>query len=196
MKLKKQLAVGGGAVICIGLLVAISLQLGKAPKGEDVLPMDSPTSSEVVTDPITPATGSTESTTEEKKPVIQPGTDTTMDNLETSQPVDTRPAQTDETEQSIQSEPKKPEAPEPPKTSDGIDRTPSDDKNHEFTSESPDTPPDYMPEDIEKKPTPSESKPQNSGGLPGFDYVPDGGANQGEHLDDMYENGNKIGSMD
>lgn len=37
---------------------------------------------------------------------------------------------------------------------------------------------------------------QNGGGLPGFDNVPDGGANQGEYLDDMYENGNKIGNMD
>ena len=37
----------------------------------------------------------------------------------------------------------------------------------------------------------------NSGGvLPGFDFVPDGGANTVIQADDMYENGNKIGSMD
>lgn len=37
---------------------------------------------------------------------------------------------------------------------------------------------------------------QSGGGLPGFDNVPDGGANQVTDADDMYENGNKIGNMD
>ncbi len=37
---------------------------------------------------------------------------------------------------------------------------------------------------------------QSGGGLPGFDNVPDGGANQVTDADDMYENGNKIGDMD
>lgn len=37
---------------------------------------------------------------------------------------------------------------------------------------------------------------QSGGGLPGFDNVPNGGANQVTDADDMYENGNKIGNMD
>lgn len=37
---------------------------------------------------------------------------------------------------------------------------------------------------------------QTGGGLPGFDNVPNGGANQVTDADDMYENGNKIGNMD
>ena len=90
-----------------------------------------------------------------------------------------------------------PEAPEPPKTEDNIDRTPSSDENHDFTPESSEAPPTYTPEDTEKKPTPPPvEKPQGGGGLPGFDNVPDGGANQVTNADDMYENGNKIGSMD
>ncbi len=56
----------------------------------------------------------------------------------------------------------KPKAPEPPKVSDKTDTT------------NPKQPPEYKPEDTEKKPV--ESKTQ--GGLPGFDNVPDGGANQ------------------
>ena len=37
-KTKRYLAIGGGAVICIGLVAAISLQFGKMPAGEDTLP--------------------------------------------------------------------------------------------------------------------------------------------------------------
>ena len=52
----------------------------------------------------------------------------------------------------------------------------------------------------DKKPAtttkPAQTATQNSsGGLPGFDSVPDGGANQVINGTDMYENGNKIGNM-
>ena len=60
-KTKKYLAIGGGAVICIGLIAAISLQFGKAPAGEDTLPQKSPTSSEIVVDPSSLATRTDES---------------------------------------------------------------------------------------------------------------------------------------
>ena len=66
-KTKKYLAIGGGAVICIGLIAAISLQFGKAPAGEDTLPQKSPTSSEIVVDPSSLATRTDESGTEEKE---------------------------------------------------------------------------------------------------------------------------------
>ena len=42
---------------------------------------------------------------------------------------------------------------------------------------------------------PAPSKPSGGNSIPGFDNVPDGGANQGEYVDDMYENGNKVGTM-
>ncbi|PKM68767.1 MAG: hypothetical protein CVU95_01375 [Firmicutes bacterium HGW-Firmicutes-2] len=43
---------------------------------------------------------------------------------------------------------------------------------------------------------PVPSATQSSGGLPGFDSVPDGGSGQVIEATDMYENGNKIGNMD
>ena len=63
-KMKRNLAIGGGAVICVGLIAAISLQFGKAPAGEDTLPQESPTSSEIVVDPSSLATSTTEPSTE------------------------------------------------------------------------------------------------------------------------------------
>lgn len=59
-KTKRNLAIGGGAVICIALIAAIGLQFGKAPAGEDVLPVDTPPASEIVVDPGEAATGKTE----------------------------------------------------------------------------------------------------------------------------------------
>ena len=194
-KAKKYLAVGGGAVICIGLIAAISLQFGKAPAGEDVLPEESSTEAQIVVDPSSLATGTAPAGTEDKEVVIQPNTDTPAGGTETSQPVDTRPAQTDQTEQGIQPEVTKPEAPS------------------EETLTDPTTKPDGTKVDTPPAPvahedvvTPAEPAPepgQPQGGetqdgkvyLPGFGWVTDTGSS-GTTADDMYENGNKIGSMD
>ena len=133
------------------------MQFAKAPDKPDTLPQSEQGSSSVT-------------------PEVQPpDVVVTPPNHTPSQPVETLPPQTDLPEQKLQSDPVKPEAPENPKTADGTDRTPSSDKDHDFTP---------------------ESKPQGGGGLPGFDNVPNAGANQGERLDNMYENGNKIGDMD
>jgi outer membrane biosynthesis protein TonB len=43
--------------------------------------------------------------------------------------------------------------------------------------------------------TETQPKPQSSGGLPGFENVPEGGNNHVIEAEDMYENGNKIGDM-
>lgn len=56
------------------------------------------------------------------------------------------------------------------------------------------------PKEDDKKPVtptkPAQTTKQNSsGGLPGFDSVPNGGSNQVIEATDMYENGNKIGNM-
>ena len=89
------------------------------------------------------------------------------DSVDDGQAVDSRPAQTDEGEQSIQPDVTKPEQP----------------------SEDVLTDPTYTP--------PEDTDTQNSGGgLPGFDNVQNGGDNQVIEAPDMYENGNKIGSMD
>ena len=59
----------------------------------------------------------------------------------------------------------------------------------------PSKPPEYKPEDTEKKPA-AESKPQGDGGLPGFDNVPDGGANQVIEVDGDGDINKQVGEMD
>lgn len=90
------------------------------------------------------------------------------------------------TEQTIQGDQKKPQYTEeklkdPTKTPDGKKVT---------------NPPQPVDHDKVEPPVNPPAPSNPSGGLPGFDNVPNAGANQGEKLDDMYENGNKIGEMD
>ena len=87
-------------------------------------------------------------------------------------------------EQTIQGDSVKPEYTEeelkdPTKTPDGtpVEGTPEPQDHNNVT------------------PPPEQPSTNTSGGLPGFDHVPNAGENQGEYLDDMYENGNKIGIM-
>lgn len=73
------------------------------------------------------------------------------------------------------------------------DDVPEADRNKE-------TPPTYKPEQTEVKPQPTESAggSTNDAGqvyVPGFGYVTPSGPNDGGTLNDMYENGNKIGIM-
>ena len=102
-------------------------------------------------------------------------------------------------EQSIQETPTKPDTPEKPEvpgqmqkdhTAEGVPET---ERNKE-------TPPTYQPEQTEVKPQPTEPAggSTNEAGqvyIPGFGYVTPSGPNDGGTLDDMYENGNKIGIM-
>jgi hypothetical protein len=188
-KTKKYLAIGGGAVICIALIAAISLQFGKAPAGEDVLPEESPSATDIVIDPGNLPTETDEGKTE---PVIQPNTDTAGN---ASQAADSRPAQTDQTEQSIQPEVTKPAEPE-----ESV-KTDSTQKPDGTKVDTPPTPVDHEEVVKPSEPTPAPDQPQ--GGetqdgkiyLPGFGWVTDTGSN-GTTAGDMYENGNKIGSMD
>lgn len=196
-KTKKYLAISGGAVICIGLIAAISLQFNKAPAGEDQLPEKSPSASEIVVDPSSPTAHTEEPTTEEKKVVVRPNTETTAGSTESSQPVDTRPAQTDQTEQSIQQEVSKPAEPSEEVKKDAT-------KKPDGTKV--DTPPTPVEHESVVTPTESESAPdQPQAGdtengkiyIPGFGWVENnGGGGSGTTANDMYENGNKIGSMD
>ena len=151
-KTKKRLTIAGVSVLGLALLVAIGMQFAKAPDKPDTLPQSEQGSSSVT-------------------PEVQPpDVVVTPPNHTPSQPVETLPPQTDLPEQKLQSDPVKPEAPAKPELPKDADTT------------NPSKPPEYRPEDTEKKPA-AESKPQGGGGLPGFDNVPDGGANQGEYVD-------------
>lgn len=190
-KAKKYLAIGGGAIICAGLVAAISLQFGKIPAGEVRVPEESSTVAEIVVDPskVMDDTG-----TEEVEFVIQPDTEETTESSST--PVDTRPAQTDQTEQSIQPEVTKPAEPNEAVLADPTTR-PDGTK-----VDTPPTPVEHEAVVTPTEPAPAPDQPQ--GGdvqdgktyLPGFGYIEDSGPNQGGTAEDMYENGNKIGSMD
>lgn len=168
-KTKRRLAIAGASVICIALVIAIGIRFAKEPVRPDASSQEPVSSSDVAPD--------IQNNTKEKEVVVSPQPTPEPESSETL------PPQTDLPEQKLQPDPVKPEAPAKPELPKDADTT------------NPSKPPEYKPEDTEKKPA-TESKPQGGGGLPGFDNVPDGGANQVINADDMYENGNKIGEMD
>lgn len=195
-KTKKYLAIGGGAVICVGLIAAISLQFNKAPAGEDMLPEKNTGAAEIVVDPSSLATSPEKSSTEESKVIVQPNAETAADSTKSSQPVDTRPAQTDQTEQSIQ-----PEVTKPAEPSEEVKK----DATQKPDGTKVETPPVPVAHEEVVQPTEPEPAPdQPKGGdvqggktyLPGFGYIENSGLNQENYAEDMYENGNKIGNMD
>ena len=195
-KTKKYLAISGGAVICVGLIAAISLQFNKTPVGEDTLPEKNPGVVEIVVDPSSLATSPEEPVTEETKVIVQPNTETAADSTESSQPVDTRPAQTDQTEQSIQPEVTKPAEPSQEVKKDATQKP---------DGTKVETPPVPVVHEEVVQPSETESAPnQPQGGdvqdgktyLPGFGYIENSGSNQENYAEDMFENGNKIGNMD
>ena len=164
-KTKKRLTIAGVSVLGLALLVAIGMQFAKAPDKPDTLPQSEQGSSSVT-------------------PEVQPPeVVVTPPNNTPSQPVETLPPQTDLPEQKLQPDPVKPEAPAKPELPKDADTT------------NPSKPPEYRPEDTEKKPA-AESKPQGDGGLPGFDNVPDGGANQVIEVDGDGDINKQVGEMD
>ena len=195
-KTKKYLAISGGAVICVGLIAAISLQFNKTPVGEDTLPEKNPGVVEIVVDPSSLATSPEEPVTEETKVIVQPNTETAADSTESSQPVDTRPAQTDQTEQSIQPVGSKPAEPSEEVKKDATQ------KPDGTRVDTPPTPVEHEEVVTPTEPEPAPGQPQggetNSEGqtyFPGFGWVDGTGDAQGTTANDMYENGNKIGDM-
>lgn len=172
-KTKRRLAVAGAAVIGLALVVAIGMRFAKEPAKPDASSQEPVSSSEVAPD--------IQNSTEKKEVVVPPQPTTEPKSTETL------PPQTDLPEQKLQSDPVKPEAPEKPEVPKDADTT------------KPSKPPEYKPEDTEKKPA-TESKTQ--GGetkngkvyLPGFGWVTETGGS-GSTAEDMYENGNKIGEM-
>ena len=168
-KTKRRLTIAGAVVICIALVVAIGMRFAKEPVKPDASSQEPISSSDVAPD--------IQNSTEKKEVMVSP--------QPTSEPesTETLPPQTDLPEQKLQPDPVKPEAPAKPEVPKDADTT------------NPSKPPEYKPEDTEKKPA-AESKPQGGGGLPGFDNVPDGGANQGEYVDGDGDINKQVGEMD
>lgn len=199
-RMKRNLTIGGGVVVCVALIAAISLQFGRAPEAGETLPTDPILPTEIVVQPGSSATEederiTEEASTEEKELVIQTSAATKAADAESMQAVDTRPAQTDQPEQSIQPEVTKPVEPEEPVMTDPTQK-PDGTKLEE--------PP--VPVEHESVVVPTETEPpagQPQGGdvqdgktyFPGFGWVEGTGDSQGTTAADMYENGNKIGNM-
>ena len=168
-KTKRRLAIAGAAVIGLALVVAIGMRFAKEPVKPDASSQEPVSSSEMAPD--------IQDKTDKKEVVVSPQPTTEPESSETL------PPQTDLPEQKLQPDPVKPEAPAKPELPKDADTT------------NPSKPPEYRPEDTEKKPA-AESKPQGGGGLPGFDNVPDGGANQGEYVDGDGDINKQVGEMD
>lgn len=180
-KTKRRLAVGGGIAICAGLLVAISLQFKKTPAGEDELPGKESGTEVSITPPPAAESGEDGSAELNIQPVPTETPAPTEMPIQTEPPVPTR-----QPEQSIQPEVEKPQQP--------------DEETLTNPEEKPDgTKVEATPEPMDHNtyvPPADDGGESSGGGLPGFESVPNGGANTAIQADDMYENGNKIGSMD
>ena len=168
-KTKRRLTIAGAVVICIALVVAIGMRFAKEPVRPDASSQEPVSSSEMAPD--------IQDKTDKKEVVVSPQPTTEPESSETL------PPQTDLPEQKLQPDPIKPEAPAKPELPKDAD------------TQNPAKPPEYKPEDTEKKPA-AESKPQGVGGLPGFDNVPDGGANQVIEVDGDGDINKQVGEMD
>ena len=179
----KWLVVTGLGVICIILIAAIASQFKtEAPKDVAVA---SPSVAQVSPVTVTPA----EASKTEKDIVIQDSKDTEATKVTTTQAPNT--AVSNGTKQTIQPDPVKPKTPTAkPKSKD---KTSSTDKKPTITGK---------PKTAAKDSTTAKTEPK--GGekkdgkiyIPGFGWVKDnGGGTEVRPVDDMYENGNKIGKM-
>jgi hypothetical protein len=173
-KTKNRLIITGCLALCVVLLVLIGQQF-KNPKPVDnpLLPQSSGVS-DVTLDPEVP--GNTE-----KEVIVAPP--------DTTQPMNTdNGAVSSGTEQTIQSDASKPEY-----TKEQL-KDPSQKPNGEIVTEQ-DKPVDH--DKVEKPKDTSKTNSQSQGsGLPGFDNVLDGGANQGEYVDGDGDINKQIGTMD
>ena len=160
--------IGTGLVLSAVLVFMIAERMKPVPVVDEPLPTTTPSKTEVVVDDI------------DKNEITVP-------EIELNETTDEKAG--DEIDQTIQPDPEpKPTITEEQKTDST--QTPSGDKVEPPTVDNP-NPTQTV------KPTQKPQPPVNQGGgLPGFDNVPDLGENHHEHLDDMYENGNKVGIMD
>lgn len=170
---KKWLTVAGCLAVCAVLVFVIAKQFDKAPVTDAPLPNSSVEAGDVEVNK--PQVDNAENNNAPAVNPIKP---------DASQTEDASGAVSTGTEQTIQPDPVKPE--------------PDEDALKDPTQKPDGTPVEGTPtpEDHNTVTPPSDPPSTNTGGgLPGFDNVPDGGANQVTEADDMYENGNKIGIM-
>lgn len=196
-KQKKWMMIAGGAVVCIALAVAVGSRFREQPKaGEVILPEETEQPPIILADlPHRVDAGlegaEEDNTEEEAEVVIRTGAGSMEETGEAL------PPQTDKEEQKLQEEVTKPEeVPEevlhdPTRKPDGeiVEGEPVPEEHEEGTR--PEEP--VVPEGIPQA-------GDTSGGqiyVPGFGWVENqGGGASGTTAEDMYENGNKIGSMD
>lgn len=193
-KKKKYWILAGGIVICILLICVIGIQFQKEEKQPMVM-LEAETESEtdliiepeVIAESADPEQEETGTMTEDSEEETE-----TIDETESKE--ETTQEKTDAVKQSIQPEVTKPEEPESEVLADPTQRP--DGTPAEIPAETTGTGAAASPE-------PEVSEPQagdtNDGQIyiPGFGWVEDeGGGVNSVPLDDMYENGNKIGIMD
>lgn len=175
-KTKKWLVVAGGLALCAVLVVAITGQFKTEKPTDAPLPSQSSSASDVTVDPSAP-----DSAEKEKDVVIQ-SPDATPPASSDNGAVDTG------TEQTIQGDVTKPEYTEeelknPDQKPNGEPVTEADTVQDHDKVETPVTPP-------------APSKPSGGNSIPGFDNVPDGGANQVIEVDGDGDINKQVGTMD
>ena len=169
----------GGLAACAALVFIIAGQFEKKPVNDTLPPPSCSSQGGVMVDEpdssISPEKDDPEIT-------VKPETPDTSSTPETGN--SGSGAVASGTEQTIQGDPEKPEY---------------DDEALKDPTQKPDGTPVEGKPDAEDhdtvEPPPPPPATNTSGGLPGFDNVPNGGANHVTEADDMYENGNKIGIM-
>lgn len=205
-KMKRYLVVSGATVVCVGLLVGIAVQFSRISAVAERWPEQTEASIGAIIQPE----GIDEQRNENQKMemddkklqetqeelFLQPGRGTGTE-ANTGAVADNRPVQTDQPEQSIQPKPVKPEPP-----AEEVLKNPTR-KPDGTTVEGT---PEAVEHDKVEKPVenPASSEEPEAGTIsgnqiyvPGFGWVENhGGGGTGKSAEDMYENGNKIGSMD
>ena len=179
-KMKKWLAVAGGLALCAVLVVLIGQRFQTPKPVDDPLPSQSSDVSDVTVDPSEP-----DSTEKEKEVVVTPP--------DTTQPVSTdNGAVSSGTEQTIQGDVSKPEY-----TEEQL-QDPTQKPNGEKVTEPPAAVDHDKVEQPKDTPKPESSTKPSGGGnsIPGFDNVPDGGANTVIEVDGDGDINKQVGIMD
>ena len=193
-KRKKYLILAGGVLVCILLICVIGLQFRKKEE-QTMIVLETETESEtdLIIEPDT-ITENADPEQTETETLMEDSEEETGTIDETESREETTQEKTDAVKQSIQPEVTKPEEPESEVLANPTHK--------------PDGTPAEIPDETTgtgaaASPEPEVSEPQagdtNDGQIyiPGFGWVEDeGGGVNSVPVDDMYENGNKIGIMD
>lgn len=181
---RRNLVIAAACVLCTALAVSIVLRFagGGSTQPEIISVTDAPVKNEPVVD-------------------IKSGIAADAHDTDTQETDDLGGGDSTGTEQTIQAAPVKPQPPAPPSAPNtsvkqGQEHTNEDVPEKERNTE---TPPSYSQPPV-AGPAPSEpTKPESGTGgqvyVPGFGYVESRGAGSVTVNDNMYENGNKVGTM-